>query len=120
MFELVQEIAPIASIKVIGVGGCGGNAVDHMIGNGVQRRGIHRLQYRPASTETQYGTDPAATGRGADPWSGRWRQPDVGRDAAMEDRERIADAIRGADMVVHHRRHGWWHRHWRCAGGGSG
>jgi cell division protein FtsZ len=99
MFELVQEIAPVASIKVIGVGGCGGNAVDHMIGNGVQgvefiacNTDLQALKRNMAPTQLQLGADlTRGLGAGAN--------PDVGRDAAMEDRERIADAIRGADML---------------------
>ena len=74
MFELVQEIAPVASIKVIGVGGCGGNAVDHMIGNGV--RGVDFIACNTdPGTETQYGAVATATGFGTHPWSGCGRQP---------------------------------------------
>ncbi len=99
MFELVQEIAPVASIKVIGVGGCGGNAVDHMIGSGVQgvdfiacNTDLQALKRSMAPSQLQLGSDlTRGLGAGAN--------PDVGRDAALEDRERIADAIRGADML---------------------
>lgn len=99
MFELVQEIAPVASIKVIGVGGCGGNAVDHMIGSGVQgvdfiacNTDLQALKRNMAPSQLQLGSElTRGLGAGAN--------PEVGRDAAMEDRERIADAIRGADML---------------------
>ena len=47
-------------------------------------------------------------------------KPEVGRQAALDDRERIAEVLAGADMGVYHRRHGRRHRH-RCgAGGGAG
>ena len=99
MFELVQEIAPVASIKVIGVGGCGGNAVDHMIGSGVQgvdfiacNTDLQALKRNMAPSQLQLGSElTRGLGAGAN--------PDVGRDAALEDRERIADSIRGADML---------------------
>ncbi|MEW9899393.1 cell division protein FtsZ [Chitinivorax sp. PXF-14] len=99
MFELVQEIAPVAVIKVVGVGGCGGNAVDHMISAGVQgvefiacNTDLQALKRNQAPSQLQLG---AGLTRGL----GAGANPDVGRDAAMEDRERIAESIRGADML---------------------
>ena len=51
MFELIEKLAPNAVIKVIGVGGGGGNAVAHMLNANHRRRGIHRRQYRRAGDE---------------------------------------------------------------------
>ena len=99
MFELVEEQLLDAVIKVIGVGGCGGNAVDHMIDQGVQgvefiviNTDAQALKRNKARTQLQIGaTITKGLGAGA--------IPDVGRAAAEEDRERIADMIRGANMI---------------------
>ena len=99
MFELVEEQLQDAVIKVIGVGGCGGNAVDHMIDQGVQgvefiviNTDAQALKRNKARTQLQIGaTITKGLGAGA--------IPDVGRAAAEEDRERIAEMIRGANMI---------------------
>ncbi|WP_092401565.1 MULTISPECIES: cell division protein FtsZ [Candidatus Ichthyocystis] len=83
-------------IRVIGVGGAGGNAVSHMI-----QQGIQGVDFICANTDAQVLSRTGAriliqlgeTGLGAG------ANPTVGRDAALSDRERIADAIRGANMV---------------------
>ncbi len=88
-----------AVIKVIGVGGCGGNAVDHMIEQGVQgvefiviNTDAQALRRNTARTKLQIGsTITKGLGAGA--------IPGVGRDAAMEDRERIVELIKGANMI---------------------
>ncbi len=99
MFELVDTQPQEAVIKVIGVGGCGGNAVDHMIEAGVQgveficantdsqalKRNRSKVQLQLGSTVTK------GLGAGAN--------PDIGRQAAVEDRERIVELIEGADML---------------------
>jgi cell division protein FtsZ len=99
LFELEEMQAQEAVIKVIGVGGCGGNAVDHMIGkgmNGVEFIAINTdaqaLKRNKAAIQLQIGNS-ATKGLGA---GGRW---EVGREAALEDRERIAEMIDGADML---------------------
>ncbi|MBA0901239.1 MAG: cell division protein FtsZ [Candidatus Nitrotoga sp.] len=99
MFEIENAQLQDAVIKVIGVGGCGGNAVDHMIEKGVQgvefiviNTDAQALNRNKARTQLQIGaTITKGLGAGA--------IPDVGRAAAEEDRERIADLIRGANMV---------------------
>ncbi len=99
MFELVETVGQQAVIKVIGIGGGGGNAVDHMLSanldgvefinantdaQALQRSGVPRLlQLGEALTK--------GLGAGAN--------PEVGRQAAMEDRDRIAEILEGADMV---------------------
>ena len=99
LFELEDMQAQDAVIKVIGVGGCGGNAVDHMIGkgmNGVEFIAINTdaqaLKRNKAGIQLQIGNS-ATKGLGA---GGKW---EVGREAALEDRERIAEMIDGADML---------------------
>ncbi|MCI0508518.1 cell division protein FtsZ [Chromohalobacter marismortui] len=100
MFELVDN-APSSSavIKVIGVGGGGGNAVNHMVESNIEgveficaNTDAQALKRVAAKTVLQLGSEiTKGLGAGA--------SPDVGRQAAMEDRERIAELLQGADMV---------------------
>jgi cell division protein FtsZ len=99
MIELIDHQTSDAVIKVIGVGGCGGNAVDHMISNGVQgveficaNTDAQALKRTLAKTLLQLGTT-VTKGLGAG------ANPEVGRQAALEDRDRIAEMIEGADML---------------------
>ena len=100
MFEIIDQ-APQdgAIIKVIGVGGCGGNAVEHMIAKGLSgveficaNTDAQALKRSTARTQLQLGS---ALTRGL----GAGARPEIGRDAAMEDRDRIAQMIEGADML---------------------
>ena len=99
MFEIMEVPSQEAVIKVIGVGGCGGNAVDHMIANGVKgvefvcaNTDVQALRRTQARTQLQLGTDiTKGLGAGAN--------PEMGRQAALEDRDRIIDLIRGTDML---------------------
>lgn len=99
MFELIENVPSNAVIKVIGVGGGGGNAVKHMIANNVEgvdficaNTDAQALSDIESKTVLQLGGDiTKGLGAGAN--------PEIGRAAAMEDRERIADALKGADMV---------------------
>jgi cell division protein FtsZ len=99
MIELLDTEQPEAIIKVIGIGGCGGNAVDHMISNGVSgvefivaNTDAQALKRNQARTVMQLG---GTTTRGL----GAGANPEVGRQAAIEDRDRIAEMIQGADML---------------------
>jgi len=99
MFELVDTVGQQAQIKVIGVGGGGGNAVDHMLDatiEGVEfvstNTDVQTLNRSKANVLLQIGGN-LTKGLGAG------SSPDVGRQAAMEDRDRIAEALAGADMV---------------------
>lgn len=98
-FELIDTYTENAVIKVIGVGGGGGNALEHMVVNQIEgvdfisaNTDAQALRKSSATTQLQLGTDiTKGLGAGAN--------PDVGRQAALEDRERIMDVIDGADMV---------------------
>ena len=99
MFELVESAAPNAVIKVIGVGGGGGNAVNHMLGANVEgvdfvcaNTDAQALKACPAKQVLQLGGN-VTKGLGAG------ANPEVGRQAALEDRERICEVLNGADMV---------------------
>ena len=99
MFELVDNIPQNAVIKVIGVGGGGGNAVEHMLGNAIDgvdficaNTDAQALKNMTAKTLLQLGGNlTKGLGAGAN--------PDIGREAAVEDRERIKEVLDGADMV---------------------
>ena len=99
MFELVDNVPQNAVIKVVGVGGGGGNAVKHMINSSVEG-----VDFICANTDAQALTDVVSKtvlqlGSGITKGLGAGANPDVGRQAALEDRERIAEVLRGADMV---------------------
>ncbi|WP_339339473.1 cell division protein FtsZ [uncultured Oceanicoccus sp.] len=99
MFELVDNVPQNAVIKVVGVGGGGGNAVKHMIANDVEG-----VDFICANTDAQALTDIETTtvlqlGSNITKGLGAGANPDVGRQAALEDRDRIAEALQGADMV---------------------
>lgn len=99
MFELVDSIQQSAVIKVIGVGGGGGNAVKHMIASNVEG-----VEFICANTDAQALKDIDARtvlqlGNSMTKGLGAGANPEVGRQAALEDRERIAEVLRGADMV---------------------
>ena len=99
MFELVDNVPQNAVIKVVGVGGGGGNAVKHMIANHVEG-----VDFICANTDAQALTDVETTtllqlGGTITKGLGAGANPEVGRQAALEDRDRIAEALHGADMV---------------------
>ena len=99
MFELVDSAPQSAVIKVIGVGGGGGNAVRHMIDHQVDG-----VDFICANTDAQALLDISSKtvlqlGASITKGLGAGANPEVGRAAALEDRDRIADALHGADMV---------------------
>ncbi|MAD57496.1 MAG: cell division protein FtsZ [Porticoccus sp.] len=98
MFHIVDNKTDSAEIRVVGVGGGGGNALKHMINSGVTG-----VQFICANTDAQALQDVDATilqiGDGLTKGLGAGANPDIGRQAAIEDRERISEALVGADMV---------------------
>ena len=99
MFELIDNVAENAVIKVVGVGGGGGNAVKHMID-----KEIEGVEFICANTDAQSLADvssPTTLQLGSDITKGlgAGANPEIGRAAAVEDRDRIADVLDGADMV---------------------
>ena len=96
MFEIIDKEVGGTIIKVVGVGGAGGNAVDHMI-----REGVQGVEFITANTDAQalnrsvapHKVQLGATGLGAG------AKPEAGRSAAQEQREQIAEALKGANMV---------------------
>jgi cell division protein FtsZ len=99
MFELMDTHSQSAVIKVIGVGGGGGNAVNHMLSGEIEgvdficaNTDAQALSNSEVKTLLQLGSDiTKGLGAGAN--------PEVGRQAAIEDRDRIEEVLSGADMV---------------------
>lgn len=99
MFEIMEKDSQEAVIKVIGVGGCGGNAINHMIS-----KNVLGVEFISANTDAQALKKSSATktlqiGSDITKGLGAGAKPEVGRDAALEDRDRIAEMIDGADML---------------------
>lgn len=99
MFELLDNCAENAVIKVIGVGGGGGNAVSHMLDANIEgvefvcaNTDAQALRSMAVKTTLQLGSE-VTKGLGAG------ANPDLGRHAALEDRDRITEVLSGADMV---------------------
>jgi len=98
-WEIVEEISGNASIKVVGVGGGGGNAVQHMVDVGIEGADFisvntdkQALDKNDAGTKLVLGMD-ITDGLGAG------ANPQVGREAALEDRDKLRDMLKGTDMV---------------------
>jgi cell division protein FtsZ len=99
MFELMETNMAGAVIKVFGVGGGGGNAVEHMV-----RQNIDGVEFICTNTDAQALKNASARtvlqlGNNVTKGLGAGANPDVGRQAALEDRERIVELVEGADMV---------------------
>ncbi|AMQ90009.1 MULTISPECIES: cell division protein FtsZ [Marinobacter] len=99
MFELVDSVQQNAVIKVVGVGGGGGNAVRHMLNSDIEG-----VEFICANTDAQALKDLDARqiiqlGGNITKGLGAGANPEVGRQSALEDRDRIAEALSGSDMV---------------------
>ncbi len=99
MFELVENYTPSANIKVIGIGGGGGNAVAQMID-----ASIEGVEFIAANTDAQAlrqfkGKTILQIGSSVTKGLGAGANPEVGRQAALEDRDHIMEMLAGADMV---------------------
>ncbi len=99
MFELMDGYSETAVIKVLGIGGGGGNAVAHMV-----RAGIDGVDFICANTDAQALKSAKVKtglqiGCNITKGLGAGANPEVGRQAAMEDRDRIQEVIEGADML---------------------
>ncbi|MBZ0221845.1 MAG: cell division protein FtsZ [Dokdonella sp.] len=98
-FEFVEKMSPNAVIKVVGVGGGGGNAVSHMV-----HAGVDGVDFVCANTDAQALRSSGAKytlqlGANVTKGLGAGANPEVGRQAALEDRERIVELLQGADMA---------------------
>ena len=99
MFELMDSHSEEAIIKVIGVGGGGGNAIEHMVA-----QNIEGVEFIAINTDAQVLRSSSANvtlqiGSGVTKGLGAGANPNIGRQAAEEDRETIRQSLEGADMV---------------------
>lgn len=99
MFELLDTCQQNAVIKVVGIGGGGGNAIEHMMAGHIEG-----VEFICANTDAQAIKNSSANtiiqlGEGITRGLGAGANPEVGRRAAEEDREKIRTALAGADMV---------------------
>ena len=96
MFEMLNEKPEGTVIKVVGVGGAGGNAVQHMI-----TRGVSGVEFICANTDAQVLKNSTVMHKLqlGESGLGAGAKPEIGRAAADENRERIADLLRDANMV---------------------
>lgn len=99
MFELMDTYSQSAVIKVVGVGGGGGNAVEHMV-----NKELEGVEFICANTDAQAIKNSSARtvlqlGGNITKGLGAGANPEIGRQAALEDRDRIAEVIEGADMI---------------------
>lgn len=99
MFEIEEDLQQVARIKVVGVGGGGGNAVNTMIASG-----LSGVDFIVANTDAQALSNSKAhikvhLGSRLTKGLGAGANPEVGKNAALEERERIREVLEGADMV---------------------
>ena len=99
MFEVIDNKKQEALIKVVGVGGCGNNAVDYMI-----ERNIHGVDFISVNTDLQslkksQAKNIVQIGLHLTKGLGSGARPDSGKQAAIEDKEKLKDAIKDADML---------------------
>jgi cell division protein FtsZ len=99
MFEFMDSVAQDAVIKVLGIGGGGGNAVQHMVGSG-----IDGVEFICANTDAQAltkmsGAKSLQIGCNITKGLGAGATPEIGQQAALEDRELIQEAIANTDML---------------------
>ena len=99
MFELMDTAGQSAVIKVIGIGGGGGNAVDHMLS-----ASLEGVEFVNANTDAQAlhrsGVSKVVQlGENLTKGLGAGSDPDIGRQAAMEDRDKITEILNATDMI---------------------
>jgi cell division protein FtsZ len=98
-FELVENYTPGATIKVVGIGGGGGNAVNQMVD-----ASIEGVEFICVNTDAQAlrnftGKSTLQIGSSVTKGLGAGANPEVGRQSALEDRDRISEMLAGSDMV---------------------
>lgn len=120
MMDFNMDVGAFAQIRVVGVGGAGNNAVDRMITSG-----LTGVEYIAVNTDKQAlkvskANKKVQIGEKITKGLGAGANPDIGKKAAEESRDEIAEQIRGSDMVFVTCRHGRRHRYRRRFGCGRG
>ena len=99
MFEFDETIEQSAVIKVIGVGGGGGNAVNTMVSHDINKVGFIVANTDAQALRTSKATSKIQLGKQLTKGLGAGTKPEVGREAALEDKSQLSDALKGADLV---------------------
>ncbi len=99
MFEVIENYAPGATIKVVGVGGGGGNAVNQMVSADIEGVDFICVNTDAQALRNFNGKSTLQIGGSVTKGLGAGANPEVGRQAALEDRERISEMLAGSDMV---------------------
>lgn len=99
MFEVIENYAPGATIKVVGVGGGGGNAVNQMVSADIEGVDFICVNTDAQALRNFNGKSTLQIGGSVTKGLGAGANPEVGRQAALEDRERISEILKGSDMV---------------------
>jgi len=99
MIELVNNPEPGARIKVIGAGGCGGNAVNHMIALGIRNVDFIAVNTDAQALENNHAPVRLPIGQTLTRGRGAGGNPEVGRKAVLEDEDRIRELLLDAEMV---------------------
>lgn len=98
-FEIDNYVDKGVAIKVVGVGGGGGNAVNRMIASGMQSVGVHFAEYGQPGSFLLEATQKIQIGVKSTRGKGAGGHPEIGQKAAEESREEIASALKGTDML---------------------
>ena len=98
-WEIVEEVKENASIKVIGVGGGGGNAVQHMVESGIEGAEFISINTDRQALEKNDASTKLILGLEITDGLGAGANPAIGREAALEDRDKLREMLKGTDMV---------------------
>ena len=98
-WEIVEENKGNAVIKVIGVGGGGGNAVQHMVEGGINGADFISINTDKQALDKNKAPNKFILGMEITDGLGAGANPDIGREAALEDRDRLREMLKGTDMV---------------------
>ena len=98
-WEIVDEITGNASIKVVGVGGGGGNAVQHMVDVGIEGANFISVNTDKQALDKNGAGTKLVLGMEITDGLGAGANPQVGREAALEDRDKLREMLKGTDMV---------------------
>ena len=98
-WEIIEEITGNASIKVVGVGGGGGNAVQHMVDVGIEGANFISVNTDKQALDKNGAGTKLVLGMEITDGLGAGANPQVGREAALEDRDKLREMLKGTDMV---------------------
>jgi len=98
-WEIVEEIKENASIRVIGVGGGGGNAVQHMVKGGIEGAEFISVNTDKQALDKNDAGTKLILGKEITNGLGAGANPEIGREAALEDRDKLREILKGTDMV---------------------